>query len=163
MRRSQSGHGETCCGYRSRVLSVSRIVDSGSACNSGSSRPPESTDEMTWLMATYRGLLKITKLLRDLVLLVSIHEDGPDDSATAAYCGHLVHSISCFRINAETYCQHRPVCPSTWDNNINNQLRCCRQVTRHQPAASSVHYTTSCKHSLVLLKMGQTIARNMSR
>jgi len=28
-------------------------------------------------------------------------------------------------------------------------------------AASSVHYTTSCKHSLVLLKMGETIARNM--
>ena len=33
--------------------------------------------------------------------------------------------------------------------------RCCR------PAASSVHYTTSCKHSLVLLRMGEIIARNM--
>jgi len=32
---------------------------------------------------------------------------------------------------------------------------CCR------PAASSVHYTTSCKHSLVLLRMGEIIARNM--
>ena len=31
----------------------------------------------------------------------------------------------------------------------------------HQPATSSVHYTTSCKHSLMLLKMGVTIARNM--
>ena len=26
---------------------------------------------------------------------------------------------------------------------------------------SWVHYTTSCKHSLVLLKMGEIIARNM--
>ena len=33
--------------------------------------------------------------------------------------------------------------------------RCCLQA-----AASSVHYTTSCKHSLVLLKMGEIIARN---
>ena len=32
--------------------------------------------------------------------------------------------------------------------------RCCRQ-------ASSVHYTTSCKHSLALLRMGEIIARNM--
>jgi hypothetical protein len=30
-----------------------------------------------------------------------------------------------------------------------------------QPAASSVHYNTSCKHSLVLLRMGDIIARNM--
>jgi len=30
-----------------------------------------------------------------------------------------------------------------------------------RPAASSVHYTTSCKHSLVLLMMGEIIARNM--
>jgi len=34
-------------------------------------------------------------------------------------------------------------------------------VTCRQPAASSVHYTTSCKHSLVLLRMGETIAQNM--
>ena len=33
--------------------------------------------------------------------------------------------------------------------------QCCLQ------AASSVHYTTSCKHSLVLLRMGEIIARNM--
>ena len=50
--------------------------------------------------------------------------------------------------------------------------RCCRLViwTRwneipphpgYLPAASSVHYTTSCKHSLVLLRMGEIIARNM--
>jgi len=30
-----------------------------------------------------------------------------------------------------------------------------------QQAASSVHYTTSCKHSLVLLRMGEIIGRNM--
>ena len=28
-------------------------------------------------------------------------------------------------------------------------------------AASSVHYTTSCKHSLVLLRMDEIIARNV--
>ena len=33
--------------------------------------------------------------------------------------------------------------------------RCCL------PAAPSVHYTTSCKHSLVLLRMGEIIVRNM--
>jgi len=32
---------------------------------------------------------------------------------------------------------------------------CCRQ------AASSVHYTASCKHGLVFLRMGEIIARNM--
>ena len=31
----------------------------------------------------------------------------------------------------------------------------------YRPAASSVHYTTSCKHSLVLLRMAEIIARNM--
>jgi len=31
----------------------------------------------------------------------------------------------------------------------------------HQQTASSVHYTTSCKHSLVFLRMGEIIARNM--
>ena len=31
----------------------------------------------------------------------------------------------------------------------------------HQQAASSVLYTTSCKHSLVLLRVGEIIARNM--
>ena len=30
-----------------------------------------------------------------------------------------------------------------------------------QQATSSVHYTTSCKHSLALLRMGEIIARNM--
>jgi len=54
-------------------------------------------------------------------------------------------------------------------NNINSQLdatitniicgimhwRCCLQ------AAMPVHYTTSCKHSLVLLGMGEIITRNM--
>ena len=29
----------------------------------------------------------------------------------------------------------------------------------YQQVASPVHYTTSCKHSLVLLKMGEIIAR----
>jgi len=30
-----------------------------------------------------------------------------------------------------------------------------------EQAASSAHYTTSCKHSLVLLMIGETVARNM--
>jgi len=33
----------------------------------------------------------------------------------------------------------------------------------HQQAASPVLYTTSCKHSLVLLRMGENIARNILR
>ena len=31
----------------------------------------------------------------------------------------------------------------------------------YRPATSWVYYTTSCKHSLLLLKMGEIIARNM--
>jgi len=31
----------------------------------------------------------------------------------------------------------------------------------YRPASSWVHYTTSCKHSLVLLKMGDSITQNM--
>jgi hypothetical protein len=31
----------------------------------------------------------------------------------------------------------------------------------YRPATSWVHYTTSCRHSLVLLRMGKTIAQNM--
>ena len=31
----------------------------------------------------------------------------------------------------------------------------------HQQATSSVHYTTSCKQSLVLPRMGEIITRNM--
>jgi len=31
----------------------------------------------------------------------------------------------------------------------------------YQSAASSVHYTTSCNDSLVLLRMSEIIARNM--
>ena len=47
--------------------------------------------------------------------------------------------------------------------------RCCRPVAWkrrnphpvYRPAGSSVHYSISCKHSLVLLSMGEIIARNM--
>jgi len=48
---------------------------------------------------------------------------------------------------------------------------CVRLVSRYmapamlqagyQPAASPVHYTTSYKHSLVFLRMGEIIARNV--
>ena len=40
---------------------------------------------------------------------------------------------------------------------------CLQLVVKYtdDAAASSVHYTTSCKHSLVLLRMGEIIARNM--
>jgi len=37
--------------------------------------------------------------------------------------------------------------------------RCC--LLGDQQATSAVHYTTSCKHSLVLLRMGEIIARIM--
>jgi len=39
----------------------------------------------------------------------------------------------------------------------------CRLATCHQPAAPSVHFTTSSKHSLVLLRTGEISARNMLR
>ena len=44
-----------------------------------------------------------------------------------------------------------------------NTFRAIRIPPRpcHQQAASSVHCITSCKHSLVLLRMGEIIARNM--
>jgi len=59
----------------------------------------------------------------------------------------------------------------TWCKNNNfinnfNQLDMFRAIIspmfRCQPASSSVHYTTSYKHSLVLLRMGEIITRNMS-
>jgi len=34
-------------------------------------------------------------------------------------------------------------------------------VAGHRPATLWLLYTTSCKHSLVLLRMGEIIARNM--
>jgi len=40
---------------------------------------------------------------------------------------------------------------------------CWRAHPGHQQAASSVLHTTSCKHSLVLLRMGEIIARNLLR
>jgi hypothetical protein len=47
-------------------------------------------------------------------------------------------------------------------NNINNQLDATVPPhPGHQSVASPVHYTRSCKHSLVLLRMGEIIARNM--
>ena len=56
------------------------------------------------------------------------------------------------------------ICKQPTRPNNNNLLIIsiiCRLVTYHQPAASLVYYTTSCKHSLVLLRMGEIIARNM--
>jgi hypothetical protein len=42
-------------------------------------------------------------------------------------------------------------------NNIDNQA----PLPGYRPATSWLHYTTSCKHSLLLLKMGVIITRNM--
>ena len=38
-------------------------------------------------------------------------------------------------------------------------MRAAGKLEAYQPASSSVHYATSCKHSLVLLRMGEIIAR----
>ena len=43
-------------------------------------------------------------------------------------------------------------------HNVVSYNYCCLLVTCHQQAASSVHFTTSYKHSLVLLRMGEIIA-----
>jgi len=40
------------------------------------------------------------------------------------------------------------------------ELDCVYSLWYNAPAMP-VHYTTSCKHSLVLLRMGEIIARNM--
>ena len=42
-----------------------------------------------------------------------------------------------------------------------SQKYCVPPHPGHQQAASSVHCTTSCKHSLVFLRTGEIIARNM--
>ena len=46
---------------------------------------------------------------------------------------------------------------------IRNTRLCLQLVVQStdDAAASSVHYTTSRKHSLVFLRMGEIIARNM--
>jgi hypothetical protein len=48
-------------------------------------------------------------------------------------------------------------------HDVAGRLPGCRvfPLPGYRPAASSVHYTTSCKHNLVLLQMGEIIARNM--
>ena len=43
-----------------------------------------------------------------------------------------------------------------------SRLDCVYSLWYNAPA-TSMHYTTSCKHSLVLLRMGEMIARNMLR
>ena len=50
---------------------------------------------------------------------------------------------------------HRRCCLPGWDGTA------VPPHSGHQQAASSVHYTTSCKYNLVLLRMGEIIARNM--
>ena len=49
-----------------------------------------------------------------------------------------------------------PVCRSICSCTPDSPLHPC-----HHQSASSVHYITSCKHRLVLLRMGENIARNM--
>jgi hypothetical protein len=47
---------------------------------------------------------------------------------------------------------------------IINKLLLLHRIPPHpgpQPAARSVHYTICCKHSLVLLRMGEIIAGNV--
>jgi len=43
-----------------------------------------------------------------------------------------------------------------WTRVLKNMM-----LPAYQPAASWVYYTTSCIHSLVFLRMGEIIARNM--
>jgi len=59
-------------------------------------------------------------------------------------------------------CAGSYVAASIANININSQLNATiRDAVTSRPAASPVHYTTSCKHSLLLLRMGKIIARNM--
>ena len=54
-------------------------------------------------------------------------------------------------------------CPSSGALDCELQLvvQCIHDVAGHWPATSWVHCTTSCKHSLVLLRMGEIIVRNL--
>ena len=67
-------------------------------------------------------------------------------------------------IKCNTYKQPTKCNNNNFTNNF-NQLNMFRAIISHRrcylQAASWVHYTTSCKHSLVLLRMGEIIARNM--
>jgi len=51
------------------------------------------------------------------------------------------------------------VCYSLWYNAPT--MLSAGSLPGYWPAASWLHYTTSCKSSLVLLKMGKITARNM--
>jgi len=47
------------------------------------------------------------------------------------------------------------------DNQLNMFRVIISPILRSLQAVSPLHYTTSCKHSLVLLRMGEIITRNM--
>jgi len=51
--------------------------------------------------------------------------------------------------------------PKKWPAVDQDEVELVPPHPGHQQAASSVLYTTSCKHSLVLLRMGEIIARNI--
>jgi len=53
------------------------------------------------------------------------------------------------------------ISPILWSTRLCLQLVIVPLHPCHQQAASSLLYTTSCKHSLILLRMGEIIARNM--
>jgi len=66
----------------------------------------------------------------------------------------VAHDRTIWRAWAVAVSDYRDL-PESYDSCFCIISRCCR------PAAPSVHCTTSCEHSLVLLRMGEIIARNM--
>jgi len=62
----------------------------------------------------------------------------------------------CNNINSQIWCKN-----NNFINSFNYSFNSVPPHPGHHQTASSVLYTTSCKDSLVLLRMGEIIARNM--
>ena len=78
----------------------------------------------------------------------------------------------CIFWESSQYCEKRllaSTCLSAWSSSVPRGrivLKCniwnsVPPQPCHQQAAPSVHYTTDCKHILVLLRIGEIIARNI--
>ena len=85
------------------------------------------------------------------------------------YIGLFIYSWSAVHVSGDVFAHHQEH-PTVFTASGNVHRCCCRLVSYkwdvpshpwHQPAATSVDITRSCKYSHVLLMMGENIARNM--
>ena len=129
------------------------------------SKPLQTCFEHNMLPLLHAVCLKVRDFLFGPMpphVLMNFRGFPPDDE-------HMTFSASGWLILVN---KHLPIVPTSFFHSISNLIyqkptvtslqrrcgiphgRCCRQ------AASSVNYTTSCKHSLALPRMGEIIARN---